>query len=275
MRRRTFLLLAPGLLLGSRAFPSDAISAGQGRIARLYLGPAAEAPKAWIDGRRLLVRREAGEWVAIAGIALSAKARSSLTVDVTHADGRNEKLLIRVLGRKYAVQSITVPPDQADVTPENLPRYEQEREHLRKVLQTFTETPPRSLALLSPVDGRRSGTFGLRRVVNGNPRNPHQGMDIAAAEGTPIAASAAGRVIDAGEYLFLGRTVVIDHGQGLLSLYSHMDAIDAAVGETVHAGSTIGKVGMTGRVTGPHLHFSVYLNAVAVDPAIFLPRPSP
>jgi murein DD-endopeptidase MepM/ murein hydrolase activator NlpD len=121
-----------------------------------------------------------------------------------------------------------------------------------------------------PVSGRRSGSFGLRRIINGNARSPHSGMDIAAPEGTPIAAPRAGRVIDVGEYLFLGRIVVLDHGQGLLSLYAHLSETNAALGEAVAAGAIIGKIGMTGRVTGPHLHFSVYLNTAAVDPALFI-----
>jgi murein DD-endopeptidase MepM/ murein hydrolase activator NlpD len=273
--RRSVLLLAPALLLAgaARAAPDAPVAAAQGGVARVRLGKAAQAPKAYLDGRRLLVRRERGEWVALAGIPLSAKARSKLPVEVAYADGRREVRSVRVAEKKYLTQHLTVPPDQAVLPDEQLPRYEQEREHLRQVSQTFTEEGPASLALLQPVEGRRSGSFGLRRIVNDMARNPHTGLDIVAPEGTSIRAAAPGRVIDTGDYLFLGRTLVLDHGQGLLSLYAHLSAVDAAAGDTVAAGATIGKVGTTGRVTGAHLHFAVYLNAVAVDPAIFLPSP--
>jgi murein DD-endopeptidase MepM/ murein hydrolase activator NlpD len=272
MRRRSFLLLAPALLLAAPALPAPAAAvAAPGRVARLRLGTADPSPTAQLDGRRLLVRRERGQWVALAGIPLSAKAASTLSVEVTYGDGRLEVRRVTVVDRKYRIQYLSVEADQADLPAEQLARYEQEREHLAKVLRTFTEAGPASLALLQPVAGRRSGSFGSRRVINGVARSPHGGLDIAAPEGTPIAAAGAGRVIDAGEYLFLGRTIVLDHGQGLLTLYSHLSAIDAAAGETVAAGATIGKVGATGRATGPHLHFSTYLNAAAVDPALFLP----
>jgi murein DD-endopeptidase MepM/ murein hydrolase activator NlpD len=271
--RRSFLLTLPVVLLAgtARAAPASPVVAGQGRVARLRLGKAEQAPKAYLDGRRLLVRREQGQWVALAGIPLSAQAKSKLSVEVDRGDGKREVRLIRVSAQKYLTQHITVAKDQAVLPDEQLPRYNAEREHLRRVLETFTEEGPASLSLKQPVEGRRSGTFGLRRIINGMPRSPHSGMDIAADEGTPIIAPVAGRVIDTGEYLFLGNTLILDHGQGLLSLYAHLSALDAALGDAVAAGGTIGKVGKTGRVTGPHLHFSVYLNAVPVDPAIFLP----
>jgi murein DD-endopeptidase MepM/ murein hydrolase activator NlpD len=267
-----FVLLVALPVLAAPAAPVTAVPGG---VARLHLGSADKAPQASLDGRRLLVRAERDEWVAYAGVALSAKPKSRLSVEVTHADGRQESLPIRIVDKKYQVQQITVAPDQADLPDTQLPRYEEERAHLQKILRTYSDALPGSLALLQPVSGRRSGSFGLRRVVNGKPRSPHGGMDIAAPEGTPIAAAIAGRVADAGEYLFLGRTVVLDHGQGLLTLYSHLSAIDVAVGDHVGLGATIGKVGATGRATGPHLHFSVYLNAASVDPAIFLPRAAP
>jgi len=269
------LLLLLALLASVPALAAKPVTAVPGGIARLHLGSADKAPQASLDGRRLLVRSEGGEWIAYAGVALSAKPKSRLAVEVMHADGRRETLQVRVVDKKYLVQQITVAPDQADLPETQLPRYEQERAHLQGVLRTYSDALPGSLALLQPVSGRRSSSFGLRRVVNGKPRSPHGGMDIAAAEGTPVLAAVGGRVLDAGEYLFLGRTVVLDHGQGMLTLYSHLSAIEVAAGDSVGLGMTIGKVGATGRATGPHLHFSVYLNAASVDPAIFLPQPAP
>jgi murein DD-endopeptidase MepM/ murein hydrolase activator NlpD len=273
MQRRTVLLLAPALLLPrfALATPSAPITAVPGGVARLRLGSAGEPPRAILDGRRLLVHPEGGEWVAVVGVPLAARPRSKLPVEVTYADGRREVVPIRVVDKKYLTQHVTVAPDQADLPPEQIARYERERAHLQKILRTFTERNPAGLALLQPVEGRRSGNFGLRRIVNGKPRSPHSGLDIAAPEGTTIVATGSGQVLDVGDYLFLGRTVILDHGQGLLSLYAHLSAIDVSAGQIVGLGQPIGKVGATGRVTGPHLHFSVYLNAASVDPAIFLP----
>ena len=237
----------------------------------MRLGAADQAPKAHYDGRRLLVRQERGEWIAFAGIPLSVKAGSTLPVEIDYG-GRREVRKVPVGRWKYQVQRLDMPVEQADLPPEQLARYEEERAHFAKVLRTFTEAGPADLVLLQPVPGRRSGSFGLRRVINGVSRSPHGGLDIAAPTGTPVVAAAAGRVADAGEYLFLGRTIVLDHGQGLLTLYAHLSAMHVGPGGEVAAGATIGEVGATGRATGPHLHFSVYLNAAAVDPAIFLPR---
>jgi len=275
-RRRALLSIAPALLAAAwlprawaRAWPRAA--AVPGGVARIGLGAADPPPRAHIGKDRVLVVRDGDEWVALVGIALAAKPGTKLRVEVERAGGALERFDIDVGPKQYAAQHLKVPSGQVDLSAEDLARYERERVHLAAVLQTFTDAAPATLAMLQPVPGPRSGTFGLRRYFNGQPRSPHTGMDIAAPSGTPVIAANAGRVIDTGDYFFPGRTVILDHGQGLLSLYSHLSAIEAEVGDAVAAGAPIGKVGATGRVTGPHLHFSVYLNTVAVDPALFLP----
>src|SRR3954464_11595653 len=215
------------------AAPDPNVTAAPGRVARLHLGAGDQAPKASVDGRRVLVRRAGGEWLALVGVPLSAKRGATLPVEVVQGDGRREVRPVFVVRWKYTTQHLELPPEQAELAPEQLARFEQEREHFRQMLRTFTETGPASIALRQPVAGRRSGSFGSRRVINGEERNPHAGLDIAADAGTPVAATAAGRVIDTGEYLFLGRTIILDHGQGLLSLYAHLSEIEAQAGERV------------------------------------------
>jgi len=276
-RRRTLLAAAPALVAASwlplaRAAPALPRAAPvPGGVARIALGASPAPPRARLGRDRVLVVHDGGEWIALVGIPLTAKAGSTLQVDVERPDGAPGRFAIAVGPKQYAAQHLKVPRAQVELSPEDLARYERERAHLAGVLGTFSDAAPATLAMVQPVPGPRSATFGLRRYFNGQARNPHTGMDIAAPAGTPVAAANAGRVIDTGDYFFSGRTVVLDHGQGLLSLYAHLSEIEAAAGGAAAAGRPIGRVGATGRVTGPHLHFSVYLNAIAVDPGLFLP----
>ena len=256
---------APSVLPASAPVP--------GGVALVAIGAAtAGRPSASYGGRPVMVRAHAADWVAVVGIALAADPGQAQSLAVTDAEGRQRRIDFRLQRKRYAEQRLQVAPGQVDLSAADLERSRRESAHLRTVLGHFAAArEPETLRMQQPVAGPRSSTFGLRRVFNGQPRNPHSGMDLAAPTGTPVLAAAAGEVVDTGDYFFSGRCVIVDHGQGWLSLYAHLSAIDAAVGQVVDAGAPLGKVGASGRVTGPHLHFSVYLNAQAVDPALFLP----
>jgi murein DD-endopeptidase MepM/ murein hydrolase activator NlpD len=235
--------------------------------------PEAETPpaRAGFGERRVMVRRQDGRWVAVTGIPLD-QAPGTATLTVTLADGSTREVPFEVGEADYASQHLTV-PNRRHVTPDpaDLERIGRERRIIDAALTRYTEAASPALAFDAPVPGRRSSSFGLRRYFNGQPRSPHKGMDIAAAEGTPIHAPLPGQVAATGDYFFNGNTVIVDHGEGLITLYCHLERIDVTEGSRLEAGERLGTVGATGRVTGPHLHWGVYLNGTAVDPALFLP----
>ena len=233
------------------------------------LGPdSVPAPEVRFEGAPVLRLRSEGRWISVVGIPL-AREPGPAAVEVLQGGARSTRSFV-VEGKAYATQSLKVAPRQVNLAPEDEARVAREQPRIRAALATFSEAAPESLRLLPPVRGPRSGSFGLRRVFNGQPRNPHSGMDIAAPTGTPVLAPAAGRVVDTGDYFFNGRSIFIDHGQGLVTMYCHLDAIEVETGAVVKAGEQIGRIGATGRVTGPHLHWGVALNRALVDPALFL-----
>lgn len=248
-------------------------SAVPGGVAIVDVGAAgALEPQVFLGERRVLTVAEGGRRKAVVGIALAVEP-GELKLDVRDAAGTH-LVAFRVLPKKYREQKLTVPQRQVDLSPEDAARVEKESTRLRAVYDSFSAAAPPTLALQPPVRGVRQDTFGSRRVFNGQARNPHSGMDIAAGTGTPIRAPADGTVVDVGNYFFNGNNVLVDHGQGFITMYCHLSAFDVKAGDKVKTGQLIGKVGATGRVTGPHLHFGVLLNGASVDPSLFLPPPS-
>jgi hypothetical protein len=239
-----------------------------GGVARLGLGPAAQRPQAFAGDIPLLVVGDPTGWTALVGIPLAA-APGPAQIRVRGADG-DKTLTYTVQPKRYAEQRLTVAPGKVDLSPEDLARFERERARQQRVIATFSAPPPGELRMRQPTAGARSDSFGKRRVFNGQPRDPHSGMDIPAPKGAPIIAPLAATVIDTHEYFFNGNTVWLDHGGGLLSMLCHMSRIDVQTGQRLAVGERVGAVGATGRVTGPHLHWTIELNRASVDPALFL-----
>ena len=272
-----FALIAQGLALAAVASAPEGnlplAAPVPGGVAVVCVGRASDpAPRVAFDAQRVLVMRAGGSWEAVVGLPLGTQPG---TQELTVLEGEQGARMIPfgVGAHDYETQRITLANRrQVEPEPMDLIRIEREQESIVRAFTTWSDDVPESLGFDLPTTGRISSTFGLRRFFNDEPRQPHSGLDIAAPEGTPIVAPAAGTVIETGDYFFNGNSVFIDHGQGLITMYNHLSRIDVAKGARVARGERIGLVGRTGRVTGPHLHWTVSLNDARVDPALFLLR---
>lgn len=261
-----YLFVFVSLVLAAITHAAPQHSPRPGGIAIVDVGPASQPrPTATLDGKQVMVMRDENRWKAVIGVPLDTEP-GQLTVQLG-----DYPLTFTINEHAYAEQRLTV-KNQSYVTPDQaqLDRIGSERRIIDAALNNFRAVPIDGIALEAPVDGRRSSSFGLRRFFNDQPRSPHKGMDIAADAGTPIKAPKSGVVTATGNFFFNGNTVILDHGQGYVTMYCHLSAIAVEEGQDVAPGATLGAVGATGRVTGPHLHFGTYLNGTAVDPAIFL-----
>lgn len=280
--RRNAMLGSLACLLGTAHAQSTPPSAARwprtlavpGGVVHLPLGAAPSRPQASAEGVPVLVLGDVQAWTALVGVPLLATPGEA-AIEWTLPGQPMRRVAYTTRPKRYAEQRLKVAPKTVDLSPEDMARFERERAHQQTVVATISAVPARwdsdtgALRMRAPVHGPRSSSFGLRRVFNSQPRNPHSGMDIAAPSGTPVVAPLDARVIDTGDYFFNGNTVWLDHGGGLLSMVCHLSAIHVAVGDVLTAGQRLGAVGATGRVTGPHLHWGVMLNRTMVDPALF------
>lgn len=237
-----------------------------GGIAIIPLGKSETTPVVRLDGARVAVTPCGDRWCAIVGLSL-ALAAGEYRLSVGEPMSETS---FAVKPKEYEIQRLIVKEKRmVDPSAEDLKRIARDQEVLTRAFSTWTDTTP-VLNFTLPVAGPLTAGFGLRRYFNDQPRAPHSGIDIAAAEGTPVVAPAPGLVVETGNYFFNGNTVFLDHGQGLITMYNHLRMIAVKPGAHVQAREKIGEIGRTGRVTGPHLHWTVSLNNARVDPMLFL-----
>lgn len=257
--------------LSANTRPANASVPGGVAVVRIDAAPGA-APKAWFRGRSALVSRDDQGWFALIGLPLDIRpGKQTISVTAGTESPRQSRVAFNVGKKTYPAQHITL-TDKSKVEPsaDDLLRIKQEQVKIDAAKNHWNDATDIDLALRLPVEGRLSGRFGLRRFFNGQPRSPHAGLDIAVAVGTPVATAAAGTVIATGDYFFNGNTVFVDHGQGLVTMYCHLSEIGVKVGDRLERAQPLGLSGMSGRATGPHLHWSVILNGTLVDPEVFV-----
>lgn len=262
------LLVQP--LLAHASLPlSSSVPGGVAVIPLCSVSVCADAPHTWLGEQPVLVTADHGQWYAVVGLSLDTMPGAhELRVQIS---GQTMPYAFVVSSKDYPEQRITLKDkSKVDLSPSDLARAQREISLITEIKHFWRAAPDTDLAFTLPATGSLGGRFGVRRYFNDAPRAPHSGLDVVVKRGTPVRASARGTVLETADYFFNGKTVFVDHGNGLLTLYCHLDRIDVKPGDAVAKGRRIGLSGMTGRASGPHLHWSVVLNGVMVDPELFI-----
>ncbi len=209
------------------------------------------------------------QWLMVVGIPLDEK-NSIQSIGISSPV--KGTVPFQVSEKYYRIQSLKIENKRkVDPFAKDRPRINAEEKERREIYSTYTDRNPFEEAFIAPSHGPISSQFGLRRIYNGKSRDPHSGLDIASPLNTSVVAVSSGKVVSAKKYFFTGNTVIVDHGMGLFSLYAHLEKILVNKGQDIKQGNKVGLVGATGRVTGPHLHWSMILNQTLVDPLLFVP----
>lgn len=263
-------LLAAAALVVAGTVPALAALHLEGRLEQgaLIRGTTDPGSRVTVDGRAVRVDGQ-GRFA----FGLGRDAGPGMTVTTRPPGGPAETTSFAVARRAWPVQRIDgLPPAQVTPDPPTLARIKRENDRLVALRRTDGPGDAWAGTFIWPADGRISGVFGSQRILNGTPRSPHSGVDVAIPTGTPVKASAGGVVALAeADLFFTGGTIVIDHGAGVMSIYAHLSRLDVQAGQAVTQGAVIGASGATGRATGPHLHFGLTWFEVKLDPESVLP----
>jgi murein DD-endopeptidase MepM/ murein hydrolase activator NlpD len=238
--------------------------------------PDASAVAVWFGGVSVPVAAVRGGWQATFGIDLAAKPGARAVTGETQKGGQREawKLAFRLRDAGFPEQRMTLEDDtKVHLAAADVARAERERQDVLAVLRGRTGRAW-SGSFVHPLDAKpQGGRFGSRRIINNEPRNPHTGADYGIAAGTPVHAANAGVVVLTADHFFSGNSIFIDHGDGLFTMYFHLEKSYVTRGQPVKKGDIIGTVGATGRASGPHLHFGVNYRGARVNPASLLSQP--
>jgi murein DD-endopeptidase MepM/ murein hydrolase activator NlpD len=246
------------------------VAAQQGQAVRMSLPdqPGIQAARVEWQGKSVPYTKIGKEWISVIGVDLDVKAGDYPAEILVTRNGEEEKtaLTVRVKEVKFPIEHLQVAEQYVELSPENTERALREAKELEEIHNTISPEALWREPFIVPIPGGVGSSFGKRRVFNGESRNPHAGADLKATTGTPIRSTNRGRVALAKDLFFTGKTVIVDHGLGVYTLYAHLSRMDVKEGDIVERAKVIGLAGATGRVTGPHLHWGAKVQNTRVDP---------
>lgn len=247
-------------------FSSGQVAQGDLVFLRARVGKGETPRITWMERSVPLVACGDGLWCGFLGVDLKSAPKTFPVKMTLSPSGRARAAELRVQAKNYGERRMTLPRDKVDLDDQTLVRVKRESAVMKKVLDHPLSEPLWRGTFMAPVQGELTGAFGRGNIINGEARSPHSGVDLKAEAGRPVGAMNHGRVALVADHFFSGLSVVVDHGGGIQSMYFHLEKILVKDGQTVKKGDVIGRVGSTGRSTGPHLHLGVRVNSARVDP---------
>ena len=249
-------------LLSSREIPQGGVEL---LSIRVHEG---ETPKVtWLNKEvGLVFDPEEKAWRGFLGVDLGAEPGSYILNIKSMPSGRQKLLALEIIEKDWGVRRLTLPKKMVDLDSKTLERARKESKDMSALWRAPVDSPLWRGSFLRPVPGKVLGPFGRRSIINSQPRSPHSGVDLRGKSGTPVKATNHGKVVLVCDHFFSGRSVVIDHGGGIQSMYFHLDSITVRKDDMIEKGQVIGRMGSSGRATGPHLHWGIRMNGARVDP---------